>query len=411
VSFALALMAFAIAATAVVDVGLLVNDRRDAQADVDRAALAGALALSLDTGDSIDDSVAARQAARSWAASNGIDESDPTVVLTVTVISNCYSLDDGVPTGVRVTVEREPATFLARYLGVEDWHTTATATACAGRPTEMYGFLPFALSQASNCFETNGDGERVPLLGQFCDLVIDSNSQGLSGELGIDPLGECEDGNSSASVLYENIVEGTQTACAIGDTVVGNSGHNVGQTQSGIGDRLAGEGACDANFPIADQSLFNLGVNAINGDSPDILTDLYPPYNTHGDGIDDFFEVWQLPPAWTSGDHPAGDLVPYDCDPTSIGWQTSPRNVALLVIADFAAPDGSAGPKSYIVRSFARVYIEGCSDSNNLFYRDCAISGGGKFTIHARFVDQVAVSDAALGLDAGYGDIEVFLRD
>lgn len=411
VSFALALMAFAICSTAVIDVGLLVSDRRDAQSDVDRAALAGALALTLDSETSIDDAVAARQAARAWAASNGIDESDPGVTLTVAVISDCFSLDDGVPTGVRVSVERQPSTFLISYLGVDDWRTTATATACAGRPTEIEGFLPFALSEASDCFETNSDGDRVPLLGQFCDLVIDSNSQGLSGELGIEPSAECDAGNSSASVLYDNIVNGTLTACAIGDTVVGNSGHNVGQTQSGISDRLATEGACDASFPIADQSLFLLGVDAINGDSPDVLTDLYPPYNSHGDGIDDFYEIWQLPPGWSSGDHPAGDLVPYDCDHTVVGLQTSPRNVSLLVIADFAAPDGNAGPKSYIVRSFARVYIEGCSNSNAEFFRDCGLSGGGKFTIHARFVDQVAASDVSLGLDAGFGDIEVFLRN
>jgi hypothetical protein len=410
-SLVMALAVFGVAGAAVIDGGLLVNDRRDAQSDVDRAALAGALALTLETGDASDDAAAAALAAREWAAANGIDASDPSVTLSVEVIETCYSNDDGVPTGVRVSVERDPVTFLIGFLGPDRWRTSASATACAGRPIDMLGFLPFALSESSACFETNSEGERVPLGGQFCNLVIDSNSQGLSGELGIEPLSICNDGNSSASVLYDNIVSGTQTRCTLGDTVQGNNGHNVGQTQSGIRDRIATEGACDANFPPADQALFNLGVNAINGDSPDVLDDLSPPFNVHGNAIDDFYEVWQLPSGWLPGDDPASDLVPYDCDASQPGVQTSPRNATLLVIEDFATPDGNDGPKSYIVQSFARVYLEGCTDKNGTFSRNCNITGGGKFTIHARFVDQFGVSDSNLGLLSDFGDVEVFLRD
>lgn len=411
ISIVVVLFAFGLSGAAVIDVGLLVSDRRDAQSDVDRAALAGALALTLEGADSIGDESAALLAAREWAASNGIDTSDPAVTLTVDVIDTCYSNDDGVPTGVRVSVERDPTTFLLGFIDVDRWRTTATATACAGRPVDMIGFLPFALSESSACFETNAEGERVPMLGQFCNLVIDSNSQGLAGELGIEAFSICNDGNSSASVLYDNIINGTQTRCTLGDTVQGNNGHNVGQTQAGIRDRIASEGACDANFPSGDFALFNLGVNAINGDAPDLLTDLYPPFDVHGNGIDDFYEVWQLPAGWTPGDHPASDLVPYDCDASQPGVQTSPRSVTLLVIRDFATPDGNDGPKSYIVRNFARVYIEGCTDKDGTFARDCNINAGGKFTIHARFVDQFGVTNSTLGLQSDFGDVEVFLRD
>lgn len=409
--FVVALLLFTVSGAAVVDVGLLLADRRDAQSDVDRAALAGALALTLDRDDATSDEAAATVAARAWARANGIDVSDPTVQLSVEVISNCFTEDDGVPTGVHVSIEREPATFLVGFLGVETWRTSASATACAGRPIDLIGFLPFALSESSSCFETNSDGDRVPLLGQFCNLVIDSNSQGLAGELGIEPFSICNDGNSSANTLNENIENGTQTRCTIGDTVHGNNGHNVGQTRDGIRDRIADEGACDARFPAGDQGLFDLGVSAINTDNPDLLTNLFPPFDVHGNGIDDFYEVWQLPSGWSSGDNPADDLVPYDCDPTQAGVQTSPRNATLIVIADFATPDGNAGPKSYIVRNFARVYLEGCTDKNGTFSRSCDFNGGGKFTIHARFVDQFGVTDSTLGLTAGYGDVEVFLRD
>ena len=411
ISVVFALFVFGIAGAAVIDVGLLVNDRRDAQSDVDRAALAGALALTLERDDATDDAQAAALAANQWAAANGIDISDASVRLVVTVISNCYTPDDGVPTGVRVSVERQPATFLLGFLDVEDWRTSASATACAGRPTDVIGFLPFALSETSACFETNAEGERVPRLGQFCNIVIDSNSQGLSGELGIEAFSTCDDGNSSAATLYDNTLNGTQTRCSLGDSVTGNNGHNVGKTKSGIRDRIATEGACDANFPNADQQLFAAGVNAINNDNPDLLTDLYPPFDSHGNAIDDFYEVWQLPSEWMPGDHPATNLVPYDCDQNEAGIQTSLRNVILLVIKDYATPDGAAGPKSYIVQNFARVYLEGCTDKNGTFSRDCSFNGGGKFTIHARFVAQVGVTDSNLGLHSDFGDVEVFLRD
>ncbi len=233
ISVVFALFVFGIAGAAVIDVGLLVNDRRDAQSDVDRAALAGALALTLERDDATDDAQAAALAANQWAAANGIDISDASVRLVVTVISNCYTPDDGVPTGVRVSVERQPATFLLGFLDVEDWRTSASATACAGRPTDVIGFLPFALSETSACFETNAEGERVPRLGQFCNIVIDSNSQGLSGELGIEAFSTCDDGNSSAATLYDNTLNGTQTRCSLGDSVTGNNGHNVGKTKFG----------------------------------------------------------------------------------------------------------------------------------------------------------------------------------
>ena len=110
--FAGVMFIFALFGILVVDAGLILTDRRDAQSDVDKAALAGALELTLDTADGVSDSAAADAAARAWAASNGIDVSDPTQSLSVEVISSCYSANDGVPTGVRVTVTRDPATFL-----------------------------------------------------------------------------------------------------------------------------------------------------------------------------------------------------------------------------------------------------------------------------------------------------------
>ena len=248
--FAGVMFIFALFGILVVDAGLILTDRRDAQSDVDKAALAGALELTLDTADGVSDSAAADAAARAWAASNGIDVSDPTQSLSVEVISSCYSANDGVPTGVRVTVTRDPATFLVSMLSLANWRSTATATACAGRPVELIGFLPFALSESGACFEDGADGTRQPRLGEFCNIVIDTNEQGLLGELGIAPNSFCVDGNSSANVLETNIINGTQTFCRVGDSVQGNPGHNVGKTRSGIEGRIAQQGrATSATVP------------------------------------------------------------------------------------------------------------------------------------------------------------------
>lgn len=402
---ALGLFGFGMVAAMSVDVGLYVVDRRDAQSDVDKAALAGALELTLSASDAAADKTAAEAAATNWAIKNGIDTSEPGTVLTVQAISTCYSADDGVPTGVMVSLAREPQTIFMGIVNavapVDDWTVDTSATACAGRPIDMFGVLPFALSETSTCFMDDGAGGRLPKLGEFCDIVIDSNVQGLSGELGIDEDGECWDGNGSADVLEENIIEGARVPCVVGQSVTGNAGHNVGKTKSGIETRVAGQGACDANGDV-DDALFNAGNTALNEYSS---SDLDSP--TRGDGQDDFYEIWEY-----HGDpsDPAANLTPYDCDSATPGVQTSPRNVALIVVHDFAAPDGDTGPKSYEIQGFARVYIEGCTDSGGTFHKDCDWNGGGKFTIHARFVEQVGLTNSSLGLNTIYGDIEVFLK-
>ncbi len=402
--FAGLMFVFALFGVMVIDSGLILTDRRDAQNDADRAALAGALELTLETGDAAADSAAAYAEGLSWAAKNGVDASE----VLVEVISSCYSANDGIPTGVRVTVTRDPATFLVGMLPIANWQTTATATACAGRPVELIGFLPFALSESGACFEDGPNGTRQPRLGEFCNIVIDTNTQGLLGELGITPNSVCADGNSSAKVLEENIINGTNTFCRVGDSVQGNPGHNVGKTRSGLEARIASQGACNLSYS-GGLAAFLAGQTAIN----DKFVDLWAPLGPNdADGRDDFHEIWEHPADYNPlTDNPADNLVPYDCDASAAGLQTSRRNATLIVVADFANPDGNAGPKSYIVRNFARVYLEGCTDKNDVPSRDCDFNGGGKFTIHARFVDQFGLTNADLGLDATFGDIEVFLKE
>ena len=387
--------------TAAVDVGLMLNDRRDGQADVDRIAMAGALALTLEPSPTEQalDKAAALDAAASWAAANDVDVLEPDTTLNVEVISNCYSADDGVYTGVVASLTREPPSIFVSLLSILDWQVETQAVACAGRTVEMIGFLPIALSEASSCFEPDGAGGFQPRLGELCDVVMESGVEGQHGQLGIDIDGQCSDGNSSGAVLKENVINGVQVICAVNDSVVGNSGANVGPLKQALKQRFVNDGQCEDGLPAAMEPNFTAGNVALNAA---VDNDLHSPSRT--DGPDDFYEVWAYDPTG----HPAANLTPYKCGPVVWGEQTSPRNVNLIAVRDWQTPDGLVN-NSYIVRGFVRVYLEGCSDRNDIFRKDCNV-GGGKFTIHARFVQQLGITKTDLGLSASYGDLEVFLK-
>ena len=419
---------FGIAAVSVIDVGVLLTDRRDAQNDADKIALAAALELTLDKTTASEDAAAAIAAGQEWAEGNGItatansgegsggsiggiggiggtEPSDEGEVLSIEVINTCYGDDPGFPTGIRVTVARTPGSFFLAMLPVGSWRSTATAVACAGRPIEMTGFLPFALSRSSDCFETEQPANRrVVIYGSFCDIKVDQNSVGLVGELGFDTAtgSACDDGNSSADVLRQNIENGVIVTCSSdpADSVIGNAGHNVGATLDGLANRLATEGACDTPLGGAEEGVFWSGPGAIVAAGLDpLMTHLHGDYG-HSNGVDDFYEIW----TWQDPDYPVTGLIEI-CE--------SPRNVNLIVVEDFGTPDGDAGPKSYKVLGFARMYLEGCtSDLHKEFYADCDWNGIGTFTIHARYVEQVSVSNATIGLtENSFGTVEVFLME
>ncbi|MCK9485507.1 MAG: VWA domain-containing protein [Dehalococcoidia bacterium] len=121
---------FAMFGAAVIDVGLMLNARRDAQGDADNSALAGALELSLSSNPTVQatDQVSAVTHAIAWAGKNGVPND---AGLTVSLVDNCFSGSDGLATGVQVTIEREPPSFFLRYLGITEWNVGATAVACS----------------------------------------------------------------------------------------------------------------------------------------------------------------------------------------------------------------------------------------------------------------------------------------
>lgn len=402
---------------AVFDGGLLLNDRRDAQDVVDRAAMAGALDLLLETSDT---GAQAEDIARDWVVRNGGDL--VTDVVTVSATNTCYSENDPFLTGVSVTIERDPPVFLADALGV-DLRSGATATACAGVPIEHFGIFPLVVSQQGllgTCFDSNAR----PIPGADCEVRVDDSNGGLVGELSVEfPDGEnevvaCTDSGSGANDLNNNLIHGIQAWCAAGQAVSAKPGQNIGKTFGGIRDRLALEGSCDVAYANAGGTTADLqqGWSALDdhlaaypGYDHDGLntSDSQGPMPAAGDGIDDFYEVWAL----GSGTGPASDLTPLNC-PGYDGSTNSPRNVVLIVVTDTFETQNN----TYVIQDFVRMYIEGCSRTTNggatEFRRDCGWNnlGNDKLTIHGRFVHQVNPPSNNLGLTPlMLGDQEVFL--
>ena len=396
------LFMFAVFGFAVIDVGVAWGARRDAQTDADLIALAGAIEL-INFDDDEAGRVAAKAAAEEWALANDVDV-DPSQ-LTVTVVRDCFSQDDGYYTGVDVRVERSPpGFFFGIFPGVPQLEVSSEARACSGAPQEMSGFMPWAIETAGDCFTNEPDpADRTPILGERCDLSV-GGLGGESGDVGQlalsqDPSAGCEAGIGSAAVHEDNIINGVLSSCQVGESVTSNTGVNVGKTKSGLKARLATEGACSLKAePIFDSKV----VPQTNTfDLHPTITDL--PVPDLG-GVDDFFEVWR-PGLGYDPSEPGDKLEQYNCNPDPAGIvETSPRNVSVIIVTDIAVDDGSgctgtsvgASPHCYLVLGFARMYIEGCTTSSAGFSAMCDQSGGGAtFTIHARFVKATTTGDWA----------------
>jgi hypothetical protein len=385
---------FCTATAMAVDVGLFVNDRRDAQATVDQMALAGALELTMEAADDGTVGPAAIAEAQQWGLKNELDLSDPDLDVTIQPVRTCYSANDGFYTGVEVTIERTPTMALLDYFGTS-WRSGATALACAGRPSEMRDFLPFAISEIGDCF-TLVNGQYQPKIGERCVLQIDNDGgTSLHGQLGIQPGGPCNGGNSSSSVLRDNIINGVDVNCSIGESVTSNPGNSSGPVRDGLQARLQSARPCDANSAVTEANL-DAWTAAVGSQG---LTPLAAANKNNN--VDDLFEVWERNPL----PDPLSILPPYDCDPSVAGVQTSPRNVNIIVVHDILDEDG--GNHYYIVRGFVRMYIEGCERNGN-FYVDCT-QGGGNFNVYARIIDQLADSTTPLGMN-NYGDLGIYLK-
>jgi len=401
---------------AVFDGGLLLNDRRDAQNLVDRAAMAGAMELALDASDT---GATAEEVAEEWVLRNGGDFGADDISIVTT--NACYSASDPVVSGVTVSISRDAPTFLAGAFGL-DLRSGASATACAGVPIEYFGIFPLVVAAQGllgTCFGLDG----LPIPGADCEVRVDGSENGLVGELSIAYPGDegtvpCSDSGAGASDLEQNYIHGIQAWCAVGDEVSAKPGQNIQKTFDGIKGRLALEGSCDAAYAAEGRSLGDLqdawgALDSYLEDYPDYeheglrSSDVTGPIPGLGDGIDDFYEIW----ATDDLTKPAGNLTPLPC-PGYEGENNSPRNIVLIVVNDTFDTSG----KKYTILDFVRVYLEGCTRTANNgtseFRRDCGWNnlGSGKLTIHARYVHQVGAPASNLGLTPlMLGDREVFL--
>jgi hypothetical protein len=284
--------------------------------------------------------------------------------------------------------------------------------ACSGSPSQLNGFMPFALEEAGACFQNDpaDPTRRVPIYGQRCAIVVggDSSSTGDLGQLGFQPGGDCGYGNSDADVYETNIINGVATDCSIGDSVTSNPGVNVGKSLSGLKTRIATEGQCAAQ---ATATFSTVVANTNNFNMHPTMIDLLSPDTP---GIDDFFEIWGPGPGYDWSVSPGEDLVPLDCS-TDPGKQTSPRNIVVIIVAEIGVTDGTgcvgdASSHCYEIQGFARMYLEGCENSKGWSSVCDLKGGGGTFTIHGRFVESVGEAYTDLSLIRYGSDTVTFLK-
>ncbi len=389
---------FAVAGLLVVDGGLAFTDRRDAQNDVDRAALAGAIELKLDPTQT---STGAYDAAHQWLINNDYARADAAAQYTIDVVRNCYNaVGDGYYDGVRVTVSRTPPTagFLALF-GL-NWETGASALACAGRLANTTGFLPFFVSMSGPSALCYDAGALIP--GNRCAVRLFTTPE--TGLAALPTSGPCDSGKPSGSDVRTNIAEGSQITCGVGDLIRGASGAKTGPVKQGLGDRLSGDGACEQASAVT-QTALTTASSALNSQA--LARGNYALAGTPstGNGIDDLFEIWSQPDASAldPGGNAAANVAANGC--------ASVRNVLLIVINDITQPDqGGLGNAEYEVRGFIRGYLEGCDDGSGGVDTECS-GNTSKNGVYIRILQQLgAAAVGELGDQAGTGDIGVYLR-
>jgi hypothetical protein len=313
----------------VVDFGLWFSERRGAQTDADLPALAGAAELMvLDAGP-------AEEAAAIDFAERFLEENDESgnasLAQPVLVDDSCFSdhPDDnpGVPDSVTVDVGHDSRSLFGTVFELAAPDIGAHAKACAGSLRSTPGLRPWIISlYNSECFEWIDDGDGIkesgddtflPWYGEDCVIRLESpSSQVGSIRLGDDLGDACNEPGGGASKYKENIVEGADAWCEIGEMIDTEPGLNVGPTLAALEELLAGEGECDADYCTV----------ACNG-------------------IDEFAESFTPP-----------DIAPTHEDVYQANACTTPRAVDIVIVDEF---DGH-GMDTRPIRGFASFFILAC---------------------------------------------------
>ncbi len=207
VIMALVLTALMGMTAAVVDIGLLAHADRLTQNAADAAVLAGVQALPEDT-------TLAASRASAYASANG----DPGDTVVINVVST-----DAANDSLQVTVTREVPLLFAPILGIDTGQVTGQAVAQVGSVSSVAGLLPFGVECP------------VPPCFQFGDPVELKLMSGNNGNWHAIRL----DGNGG-NVFEQTIVNGSNSAPAIGNWINPEPGNMRGPTVDGIGQRLNG---------------------------------------------------------------------------------------------------------------------------------------------------------------------------
>ena len=433
VSFLLMSGVVALAGVLTLDVGFWLADRRDAQGDADAIAMAAAFELpvfdaDLPSGNQSEAAGYAIAAAEAWARANGVSlgasdsYTDPDSELALEVIWNedCFSGStplQEVYVGVRATVTRQaPAVFLRLLRGVDDvdqlTRVSVSATACTGVAVEAEDFVPWVMSMSGDCFTAGGD----PLYGRRCVLVDDAQGAGSVniGQISIDPDETAcpADGNNSAAQYEDNIADGGDFVCGVGDSLSSSPGLSPLATLDGLNARLdayVGGEPCDGTYS-GGAALLVAGADALIAAGFDPL-----PAQALNDGTDDFFEIWALPPGYDAAE-PAVGLELLDCDAGAEGVQSSPRNIAVFLISDLGVSDSAGcsnpGNNCYTIQGVGAIYLEGCSSDGGVTISkdfDCTPPFG-HLQIYGRLVSVTGNTQLNLGFQQ-FGDWQTFLKE
>lgn len=156
VIFAIAAMALILMVGLILDGGSTYGQRRLQQNAADLAALAGANAWLLNTGDAAAKDAAALAMAQAVSADNGYPDAVGSMV--VTVDSQPYGTAGGHT--VKVDVHDKHQNAFAGMIGMPTWDVTVTATAVVGPGGAARGVAPIAFR---NDIFVNGSGEALPL--------------------------------------------------------------------------------------------------------------------------------------------------------------------------------------------------------------------------------------------------------
>ena len=281
-----------------IDVGMLLQERRDLQNAADAAALAGVQDLPASPADAVD-------SATTWAEQNGIGAGE----LEGVTVSTTYAEDDT----VTVQVERDVPWLFARVLGRGSDTVHAHAVARVGSPEWAENVMPWALKESihldvtygeevtlkysagegesgakcNNAIDDDGDtkvNDGCPASGAAesgaqCDNAIDDDGDGkvndgcaaggTSGNYGMLDLG----GGKGCDSYRDNIVSGADVT--VNSLVPTEPGNCVGPTEQGLEDRLH---ACSAECESFEQ------VFVEDGDGWRFANDICNPWKDEGQG-------------------------------------------------------------------------------------------------------------------------------